>query len=175
MRLVEVIRLHLVESFGVSLNMHHYRMVDQSSMMTERLGAYAMVAAAAIGGIEKWQKLHRGGDTLTIYLEKGDAQQNSLLTLGARTGLQEGLTPKFISKNGGSDKECSALQAADFLAYEQAKCLTDWTVKGKTIGRESLFHLSDRQRVGSQTWGYLDKDFVLLSCRIFNVPERTAQ
>lgn len=175
-RLIDVIRDHLAESFGVSLNMNDYRKVDLAYRMTESLGAYAIVAASAMGRIERWQRLHRAKDSISICIERGDAQQGTLATLGARTGLQQGSLPKFINKKecqGRSTPDFHALQAADLLAYEHAKCFTDAIARGKQIARESLYRLSERQRKGSQTWIYLDEAFVRLSCQAFNVRKRT--
>jgi hypothetical protein len=175
-RLTEIIRSHDLEDFSVALNMEHYREVDKHFKMTESLGAYAMIASAAMGKIEKWHRRYRQADSLLFLLEKGDAQQDSIRKLDVRTSLPSGPEPIIISKqwkDNGINRYCLPMQASDLLAYEHAKGLTDLFIKGKRKARESLFQLSSRG-IGPlpQTWTYLDANFLALSCKVFRVPKR---
>lgn len=176
-RLIGIIRSLQLRHFSVSLNMDHYRKMDTRYKLTESVGAYSMIVATAMGKIEAWHRRYHGDDSLLFFLEKGDAHQETLRTLAARVGLEDGPQPIFVhkrSKENGSDKYCLPIQASDLLAYEHAKCLTDAFVKGKQKARESLFHLSDRGIDPIHPkWTYLDEKFLTLSCQAFNVPSRT--
>lgn len=65
-RLTGIIRSLELEDFSVALNMEHYRKVDKHFKMTESLGAYAMIAAAAIGKIEAWHGRYRRSDSTAL-------------------------------------------------------------------------------------------------------------
>jgi hypothetical protein len=176
-RLASVIRSNELEDFSVSLRMADYRRLDGQFMLTESLGAYAIIAAAVMGDIKAWTSRHRPSDPLRILFEGGDNQQNDLRRVSERTKRPLHPDPLFVNKRrleSGRSVFCLPFQASDLLAYEHAKCLTDFVTKGKTRARESLFRLSYHQSEPSlPSWRMLDEAFLALVCETFTVPRRT--
>jgi len=139
------IHKHDLEGFAFSLNMDHYREIDTHIRMTESFPPYALTAFFAVAKIRDWQRRYRPKDSLLCLFELGDVGQGPVKDKLEREWEDTGmLKPVFMPKEwteNGVTKRCLPFQAADFLAYESNKMLSDFLGKGKTTVRESMFRL----------------------------------
>jgi len=177
--LAGVIHKHDLEGFAFSLNMDHYREIDRHIRLTESMPPYALTALFAVAKIRDWQRRYRPTDSLLCLFELGDVGQgpfkHKMENEWKGTGMMKPVfMPKEWTENGVT-KCCLPLQAADFLAYETNKMLSDFLNKGKRIVRESVFRLGYKDGVFERqpTNAYLEASHILGVARGYRIRPRT--
>jgi hypothetical protein len=144
-RLASAIGKHTEQDFSMSLYLDDYRIVDRIYKLSELTRPYPLAAFFVISEAWKWMQATHRGDPVVFILEKGDTHQDQLIpslkTWGMDLPVDPVLTKKVWRDENGVDHYCLPLQASDFLAYEQAKTLTDFINKNRRTVRESLFAL----------------------------------
>lgn len=149
--LADVIQRNDLEGFAYSVNMAHYRQVDKRVRLSEAWPPYALTALWASARIRDWQRRYRPKDSLLLLFELGDAGQgpfkHKMENDWEGTGMMK---PAFIPKQWcehGETRHVLPFQAADFIAYETNKMLTDFFTDGKRRARQSIFRLVYRDGV----------------------------
>ena len=131
-----------------------------------------------MGKIREWQRRYRPADSILFLFEHGDAEQGPFRDwlsrmLDAGAGI---LPPMFIPKQthlDGIPKYCLPLQAADLIAYETNKMITDLIVSAKTRIRESMFRLIPPERAPINA--YFDGGHIMAVARAWRVGTRQAR
>ena len=141
-----VIRNTRVQAFGSSLPLGLYRLFNQRYCLEEKIGApYTMAAWLAFASGTEWRDRHHINEPIVFYVEKGDNQQSDFRRYLTERVIWEDdyiAEPIFLPKkqrtSDGTIYHVVPFQACDFVAYEQAKALTDLIVHRKTQVRQSL-------------------------------------
>ncbi len=177
--LSRTIHKHDLEGFAFSLNMDHYREIDKHLRLTESYPPYALTATCAVAKIRDWQRRYRSTDSLLFLFELGDIGQGLFKhkmenEWEPETGIMK---PVFMPKQwveNGATKHSLPLQAADFLAYETNKALSDFLKKGKTTVRESAFRLSYKDGMVDRqpTNAYLEAKHIMSVAKAYRVRPR---
>ncbi len=177
-RLSDVIHRHDLEGFAFSLNMDHYREINKHIRLSEAIPPYALTASFAVAKIREWQRRYRPADSLLFLFELGDVGQGVFKHKMENEWRDAGIMkPVFMPKQweeNGITKYCLPLQAADLLAYETNKMLSDFLKSGKTRVRESAFRLSYQHGVSRHppTNGYLEATHIMGIARGWRVRPR---
>jgi len=177
-QLAHIIKVHNLEDFGLIINMDQYRKVNRIFRLREIFGAYVIAAGTVMSKIGKWHERYGKTDSLLILLERGDDEQIALRKLVSNVNVWGGPEPIFMRKKtvqNGKVTYCLPFQASDFLAYELAKSATDFFVKGKHTGRESLYRLrygSGVITLNPPMWMYIDTKFLMALCALYKIRKR---
>jgi hypothetical protein len=143
--LTRIIRDLDLVAVGGTIPLSVYRLANRSHCIEEAIGTpYTVAAMMAWANAHEWRDESRNPpDPIVFFVEKGDNRQADYRRKLARIGWgEQGQEPIIMSKKridpDGSVHYVQPFQVADFIAYEQAKVLTDYLVHRKTQVRQSF-------------------------------------
>jgi hypothetical protein len=157
------------------LFMDDYYRANETFQIRERFGGpYSVTAFFGMLSAREWRDQHYAGESLSVFLERGDNDQGELFTTLKRFGYTEPVVPldKRTLKDG-KPKYVYPFQAADFLAYEAYKGSKKTVAEGKdeVVARKTL--LSIKHTGGRmETWRYTDEYSLSRICERLRVPRR---
>jgi hypothetical protein len=173
-----------VQTFGASLPLALHRLYNQRYCLEETIGPpYAMAAMAALASGTQWRDHNNVNEPISFFVEKGDNQQTEFRRY-METRIHWGLDdynvsqPIFLQKRSksadGTVRCLVPFQACDFIAYEQAKALTDLIVHRKRQVRQSLRNAipSIEESGGRTYWKLLEQTSFKKTMVNFKVPQR---
>jgi Protein of unknown function (DUF3800) len=99
--------------FSISniINLADYRKLDKKYPLTEGLPPYALSARACMAEINRWKKIFSPDSPVEIFFDQGEFQRGKFIERMRHDGLPD---PIFRDH-----REVVAIQAADFLAWEE--------------------------------------------------------
>ena len=129
--LASILNRHVSKKFLVALRLDEYRRLDGETNLSECVGGgpYSVVAMFACVFVDDWMKNNYPGETVRCIIEKGDRHQARIIP-----ELRDVIVPTFEhKKTKGTDGQtvyCVPLQAADYIAYETQKAMSDAITEG---------------------------------------------
>jgi hypothetical protein len=171
-----------IQPIGATMPLSVYRLFNRYYCVQEALGApHAFASQVAIAMSAQWRDVNHVGEPMVFYVEKGDNQQEDLRRVLARVIWDAGyaaepiIHPKRWTDRHGVVHRVIPFQACDFIAYEQAKAVTDMITKRKTQLRRSftgavkpIEEIPD----GRTYWTVMEKRSFEKSMRVHKVPRR---
>lgn len=154
--LARVIKRRTNRDFSISVFMDAYRAINSTYQFEEHVGnPYAFAAWQAILRVRRFLKRRHGDEGASLYVfEKGDAGQSQLSEVLSKNGINLIVEPIFMEKSwqeDGAKRYSLPLQAADYLAYESTKLITDLLQKAKSTARGSLMAIVDNSAVNDDS------------------------
>jgi hypothetical protein len=134
-----------LQPIGATLPLSVYRLFNRDYCVEEAIGTpYAFAAMSAIAVSTQWRDRNHINEPILFFIEKGDNQQEDLRRYFRRIIWDSGYVtepvfhPKKWTDREGNVHRVIPYQASDFIAYEQAKTVTDLIVHNKTQVRQSF-------------------------------------
>jgi hypothetical protein len=163
-RLVKCLNGRVHKSFASSVILKDYNDVDALYPVHEALGQpLALCGRTCSARINNWRQRRKIPQPVEIVFEAGSKHFEDLKRIQVRDHQP---VPRQADK-----KKYGALQAADLIAWENTKALTDLE-RGRISGldeiRKSLAALS---KVPNQ-WGVYDRDDLIKMCELTGLPLR---
>lgn len=173
--LTAVIRAWTLTGVAASVLLGAYKRWNDRYQIREILGdPYCLAAGYAMSGAMEWSRREHGTRDLRFFIEKGDQGQGQLVESLKRMNVRLPCVPVLLEKTRtdarGQKMVREPFQAADFLAYEQTKGLTDWIFKDKNQMRMSMRQIMPRT-LNREYRVIFDETFRSL-CKIFSIPRR---
>lgn len=164
-KLIKCLNGRVNMSFSSAVVLKEYNEVDALYPMHEAMGyPLALCGRTCSAKINSWRKRRKITEEVEIILEAGSKHAGDLVRLLKRDGQP---TPTFKDK-----KAFGALQAADFIAWENTKAVTEFemgTINGLQDLRKSLSALGSIPN----DWGVYTRRDLIKSCGLIPLPLRS--
>jgi hypothetical protein len=143
--LTKIIRELNMVAIGASIPLSVYRLANRSHCVEEVVGTpYTVAAMMALANAYEWRSASaNSSEPILVFVERGDNRQSDYRRKLRKIIWDEEISepiiiPKKNRNPDGTIRHVLPFQSADFIAYEQAKALTDLIVHRKTRLRQSL-------------------------------------
>lgn len=164
---------------GATLPLSVYRAFNRRYCLEEAAGtAYTVALMNALALVTEWKEKNKISEPVLVFLEKGDNEQPEWDRFSKRRLIWE---PDFlvqpipvkkkIVEADGTVRYVWPFQASDFIAYEQAKAITDLIVKGKRELRQSMRRVAEKDPFKS-LWKTLWPRFFASYVKNAGIPKR---
>jgi Protein of unknown function (DUF3800) len=165
-KLIQCLNGRVHKSFASSVVLKDYNDVDALYPLHEALGyPLALCGRTCSARINNWRKNRKISEPVELIFEAGSKHARDLERIQKRDKQP---VPQFVDK-----KRYGALQAADFVAWENTKALTDLE-RGKISGLDDIRKsLAALNRIPNH-WGVYDREDLIASCDLVRLPLRSA-
>jgi Protein of unknown function (DUF3800) len=163
-RLIECLNGRVHKSFASSVVLKDYNEVDALYPVHEALGQpLALCGRTCSARINNWRTRRKMVEPVEIVFEAGSKHFDDFKRIQARD-LQP--IPRQADK-----KEYAALQAADLVAWENTKALTDLE-KGRISGLDEIRKSMEALTKIPNQWGVYVRADIVKSCELISLPLR---
>jgi hypothetical protein len=164
-RLIKSLNGKVHKSFASSVILKDYREIDAIYPVHEALGQpLALCGRTCSARINDWRQRRGILEPTEIVFEAGSKHFDDLKRIQARDGQP-------IPHSAGK-KQYGALQAADLVAWENTKALTDLE-NGRINGLDQIRKSLDALNKIPNQWGVYDREDLLKMCELVGLPLRT--
>jgi hypothetical protein len=153
-RIVGILRRRVTVSIGLALFLDAYREVVTAEKMTEFGTPYALCGNLCVRLTGEWAEQRDHGEPIRFVFEAGVKEAPELLQ-GFKTAMAVAAVRtryRMGSFEFAGKKDLGAIQAADFIAWELSKTMTEWQKDSRRRVRGSLLSLTDVPHI----WRYID-------------------